>query len=84
MITEMRGLAGAAAEPHEPRELPAQSSHVTSDHTQIESTANTCNTFSNLKLVFNNNMTHDSRHSILDPNPRLIFIFEFFEGERKV
>ena len=54
MITEMPGLAGAAAEPHEPRELPAQSSHVTSDHTQIESTANTCNTFSNHILDFNN------------------------------
>ena len=60
MITEMPGLAGAAAEPHEPRELPAQSSRVTSDHTQIESTANTCNTCSNHILDFNNNMTHDS------------------------
>ena len=60
MITEMPGLAGAAAKPHEPRELPAQSSRVTTDHTQIESTANTCNTFSNHILDFNNNMIHDS------------------------
>ena len=53
----MPSLAGAAAEPHEPR---AQISHVTTDHTQIESTANTCNTCSNHILDFNNNMTHDS------------------------
>ena len=60
MITEMPSPAGAAAELHEPRELPDQSSRVTSDHTQIESTANICKIFSNHILDFNNNMIHDS------------------------